>query len=264
MSKFINVALTTTVIIIGISAVVENMKPNYPIQSSNKPISSNSLNNTNAFALRGADNKWPSLNDEQAAVAEDLTKKNYYLVFDGSGSMNESKCSNNDLKINVAKSSVMEFIKKIPDNANVGLTIFDTRGTKEYVSIGSASKEYAMQQINNVSAGGGTPLKSAISHAYTALSRQAVKQLGYGEYHLVVITDGEAGNNEDPRYTVHEMIEQSPVVLHTIGFCIDGAHSLNQEGFTLYKSAVNPNQLSMGLDSVLAEAPDFQLDTFVE
>jgi hypothetical protein len=214
------------------------------------------------YALRAADNTWPELSEAATAVVDDLGTKNYYLVFDGSGSMSDAKCSGAEPKIQVAKRSVVEFINKIPGDANIGLMTFDDRGVYERASLGVSSKDQAVREINQVSSGGGTPLHSAIQHAYKALSKQAVKQLGYGEYHLIVVTDGEASSGEDPRLVVGDVIADSPVVLHTIGFCIGGGHSLNQAGLTLYKAANNPQELALGLDSVLAEASDFNVDAF--
>jgi hypothetical protein len=214
------------------------------------------------YAVRADDNSWPKISENSVVQTDDLTDKNYYLVFDGSGSMEEGDCSNGKTKIAVAKTAVTRFINKIPDNANVGLTIFDSYGNYERTKLGKGQKESAIQLVKQVIEGGGTPLRSAIKYAYNSLSTQAVKQLGYGEYHLVVITDGKASGGQDPSKIVRNLLIQSPVVLHTIGFCIRGGHSLNQEGNTFYKSANNPEQLDAGLDSVLAEAPDFQVDTF--
>jgi len=226
--------------------------------SANKPAEKASV----AYAMRAADNTWPAINEGEVVQVENPTDRNYYLVFDGSASMSDSNCSNGQSKIEVAKAAVVEFLKKIPDNANIGLVIFDGRGNYERSALGKSSKDGAIHQVLQASAGGGTPLKSSIEHAYKSLSLQAVKQLGYGEYHLVVITDGEASDGEEPRYIVQNLLTNSPVVLHTIGFCIKGGHSLNQAGNTFYKSANNPEQLAIGLDSVLAEAPDFKVDTF--
>jgi len=216
----------------------------------------------NTYAAKATDNSWPNIDESQTNIASDLSTKNYYLVFDGSGSMEDSGCSNRRNKINVAKESVTKFISKIPDDANIGLVVFDTYGTSERTLLGESSKVQAIKAISKVEAGGGTPLKSSIAHAYKSLSQQAQKQLGYGEYHLVVITDGEASGGEDPGFVVREMINKSPVVLHTIGFCIGGGHPLNQPGLTIYKAANNPQELDKGLDSVLAEATDFDVDTF--
>lgn len=264
MKNKFNVPMIVVIAVIVISSLYDELNNvNQPKSGDTASIKGNASERSALYAMRAADNTWPVISDNGNAMqVDDLTRKNYYLVLDGSGSMGDNNCSNGQSKIDVAKTAVVEFIKKIPDNANIGLVIFDGRGNFERTPLGSKNKNGAIHQIRQASSGGGTPLKSSIQHAYQSLSAQAIKQLGYGEYHLVVITDGEASQGEEPRYIVQDLLNHSPVVLHTIGFCIKGGHSLNQAGNTFYKSANNPEQLATGLESVLAEAPDFKADTF--
>lgn len=259
MKSLSKIAGIVAAVIIAVSFIFDDNNVNQPGNKDNNVATQNSIN---SYAMRAADNTWPALNDGQSIQMNDLMKKNYYLVFDGSGSMKDSNCSNGKSKIAVAKIAVTGFINKIPGDANIGLAIFDARGTSERAVLGGSNKQNVIHQVQQASAGGGTPLKSSIEHAYKALKQQAMKQLGYGEYHLIVITDGEASGGEDPRYVVDDLLNHSPVVLHTIGFCIEGGHSLNQAGYTFYKSASNPEQLAMGLESVLAETSDFEVDSF--
>jgi hypothetical protein len=98
--------------------------------------------------------------------------------------------------------------------------------------------------------------------ARSKIEYQARRQLGYGEYHMVVVTDGEASRYEDPRSIVDSIIATTPIVLHTIGFCIDARHSLNQPGRILYRQANDLEGLRKGLQDVLAEAPRFTVLQF--
>ena len=102
-------------------------------------------------------------------------------------------------------------------------------------------------------------MRSAAEAGYKALTEQAKKQLGYGEYHLVIVTDGEASSNEDPESAVRQILRDSPVQIHTIGFCIGEGHSLNIPGQTYYAAAGSPEELDAGLAQVLAEADDYIL-----
>jgi Ca-activated chloride channel family protein len=52
------------------------------------------------------------------------------------------------------------------------------------------------------------------------------------------------------------------VIVHTIGFCIDSDHVLNQPNRTYYASATNPAELKQGLQAVLAESSVFDADSF--
>jgi Ca-activated chloride channel homolog len=188
-------------------------------------------------------------------------QRNYYVVFDASGSMTQSKCSGNESKLAVAKRALVEFTQKLPADANFGLSVFDSRGVHEVMPIATINKHGADRAIAMVEAGGGTPLAEAIQKAYAALTEQGRKQLGYGDYNLVVVTDGEA-TGPDPRKIVDAVLRESPIVLHTVGFCIGDTHSLNQPGRVVYRAADNPAELSSGLADVLAEAPTFDAKSF--
>jgi Ca-activated chloride channel homolog len=188
-------------------------------------------------------------------VVDDLTKKNFYVVLDGSGSMNES--IGREVKIVSAKAAVKRFASKVPADANLGLLAFDGKGTSERVPLGTGNRPFFHQKVDEVDTRSGTPLRSAITKAYEHIKAQAAKQLGYGEYHLVIVTDGEAEAGEDPRSIVNDILARSPVVIHTIGFGIGEGHSLNQKGRVFYKAANDAKALERGLEGVLAEADSF-------
>ena len=78
----------------------------------------------------------------------------------------------------------------------------------------------------------------------------------------MVVTDGEASSGEEPDSVVRHLLKHSPVVVHTIGFCIGKNHSLNQPGEILYRSAQNKKELTSGLEGVLAEAESFDVTDF--
>jgi len=201
----------------------------------------------------------PPVSSEVGAAVS--LKRNYYLVFDASGSMTQSRCSGNESKLAVAKRALVEFTAKLPADANLGLLVFDAGGVRELIPMGAIDKKVAADAITMVGAGGGTPLAEAIQKAYNALTTQGRKQLGYGDYNLVVVTDGEA-SGADPRSVVDTVLRESPIVLHTVGFCIGETHSLNQPGRVVYRAADNPAELASGLADVLAELPTFDAQSF--
>jgi hypothetical protein len=217
-------------------------------------------NNDNTYAMRATKYTWPPL-VQGAAISYDVLAKNYYLVIDGSGSMDEVNCSAGLRKMDVAKTAVQQFVNQIPVESNVGLLTFDVDGVVQRVSLGS-NRTQILRDVTDMKAGGGTPLRTAIKDAYKSLTLQAQSQLGYGEYHLVIVTDGEASSGEDPSSVVKEILADSPVILHTIGFCIGEGHSLNVTGKTDYRAANNPEELRQGLAEVLAEANEYTMDKF--
>ena len=216
------------------------------------------------YGLRPLENSWPAIGQSPVALANNLLAANYYVILDGSGSMANQECSGNKSKLDAAKEALAVFVAQLPSGSNIGLYVFDAFGRKEVVSLSSGTKDEFLTQVNNAVSGSGTPLYSSVVAGYEALKRQAGAQLGYGEYHLVVVTDGEANDGEDPRPAVKRLLQESPVQLHTIGFCIGDRHSLNQPGLVDYRAADDPQSLARSLEAVLAEAPKFDVGSFKE
>ncbi len=192
--------------------------------------------------------------ENENVVPGEISRKNYYIIFDGSGSMSGKK-------IVTAKEALRHFIKVIPAGANVGLSAFDQKGNFERAKLGTQRDEI-IRQVNNIAAGGKTPLGEAVDTAYASLGKQARKQLGYGEYNLVIITDGMATDSSHLVKVVQQLLSDSPITVHTIGFQIGKGHVLNQPGRIYYKTASNFKELSKGLESVLAELKNFTVSEY--
>lgn len=219
-------------------------------------------NNSLSYGQRPLENSWPPVSESEKTVSNDLLTVNYYIILDGSGSMEGSQCAEGSSKMAVAKTAITQFSQKIPAEANVALYSFDGRGRGELFSLSTENKALFYTKIKEIVPGAGTPLASAIKDAYRLLTKQATRQLGYGEYHLVIVTDGIASNNEDPRQILSTLLTESPIMIHSIGFCLDNTHALNQEGLTTYTAADNADELNQGLQAVLSESPDFSPDQF--
>ena len=218
-----------------------------------------------SYARRALSDTWPPLADAAAPAAAGarLDANNYYLVLDGSGSMLDRRCSGGLRKIEAAVVALQRFIDSIPADANVGLAVFDGTGLSPRVALGSDNRDRLRNALSSVRASGGTPLRSAIDLGYNQLLEQGQRQFGYGEYHLVVVTDGQPDpRSENPERVVERILAETPVVLHTVGFCIGTDHVLNQPGRSYYVAADTPDELTRGLDSVLAEAPQFDVARF--
>ncbi|NVJ58993.1 MAG: VWA domain-containing protein [Gammaproteobacteria bacterium] len=259
MNKLIKPLVVVAAVVIGYKFLF-NDKPSKPASSSSA-IAEKQSNVNSTYGSKGALNNWPKLN-EQTNLADNLLAKNYYIVFDGSGSMRDSACEGNGLKIDIAKNAISTFIDEIQPSDYIGLLAFDHKGNKERVGLAMQNRPQLKQAIRMLEASGGTPLKTAISEAYSALTKRAKQQMGYGEYHLVIVTDGEASSGERPDKIVSKIVKQSPVQIHTVGFCIDPSHSLNQQGIVNYQSASSAETLAKSLKTVLAEAESFDISEF--
>ena len=217
-----------------------------------------------AYGEQPTRNDWPpvSSSGNSFTAARDLLKVNYFVILDGSGSMNESECSSRN-KMADAIDALSAFVNSVPQDANIGVSVFNNNKIMELIPL-QREGSINTAKLSQIVPGGATPLRSAIENAYTKMTSQGERQLGYGEYHLVVITDGLATEGEDPTAVVRQMLSGSPVNLYTIGFCIGSDHSLNQPGLSTYRAADNLEALKQGLSEVLAEAPSFTLDSFQE
>lgn len=205
---------------------------------------------------------WPPAPGGDTVLAPNLLAANYYVILDGSGSMLDKQCSGSQTKLEAAKDAVKEFAAAVPADANLGLLIFNDGQIRELAPLDSGSRQQFAEAVQTAYASGDTPLKDAVKAGYAALEKQAVRQLGYGRYVLVVVTDGYASPGQEPDAAVRWMLESTPVELHTIGFCIGTNHSLNMPGRTVYKAADNPAALRQGLADVLAEAETFDAAAF--
>lgn len=218
-----------------------------------------------SYALRALANTWPPILESVDAPprAARLDAHNYALLLDGSGSMAESRCSGGMKKIDAAVAALRGFVDAVPADANLGLTVFDSRGIGERVALGLDNRDAVRSAIGQVRTGGGTPLRRSIELAYDKLTLQARSQLGYGEYHLVIVTDGQPDPpSEDPGRVVSRILADTPIVVHTVGFCIGTDHVLNQPGRSYYVAAETPDQLQQGLNAVLAESARFDVASF--
>lgn len=199
-------------------------------------------------------------------IAPNLLAKNYYIILDTSGSMREKECvPRGQSKMDVAKTSLSQWIQNVSGNDNVALMVFRDKEVEEILPLGqntNAYKKQLMEVLTRETPGGGTPLGTAIYNAHNALEFQARKQLKYGEYNIVIVTDGAASDPKYMREITSYLFKNTPIVIHTIGFCIDNNHVLNQPDYAHYVSAMNTEELATSLQGVLAESETFDISGF--
>ena len=190
--------------------------------------------------------------------------RNFYFVFDGSGSMKDPPPASSQgdhsvpSKIVGAKWAVNEFMKNVPKNVNLGLFVFDARGEREVLPLGPNNRQKFLDDINAVQAKNGTPLGDAIGKGALALAKQYKRQLGYGEYKLIVITDGEADDRIENGITTAMKYN---IPIYTIGFGIGPTHSLRKYSIS-YRSADSAKQVESALEQAAAELDVFDAPSF--
>jgi Ca-activated chloride channel homolog len=215
-----------------------------------------------SYALRGADQTWPGTSNESLILSKDKETANYYVIFDGSGSMEDTNCGDGERRIDVAKRAIGTFFDVLPKNSNVGLILFDGHGAREAVPLKKNDPSLLKSVTDSAIAGGGTPLGLTLEYASQKLQVQGQKQQGYGEYNIVVLTDGQAGDEDKMIRVVNDITANTPINIHTIGFCLGDHHTLNKHGVINYQPASDAAELVQGLKSVLAESSSFTSDSF--
>ena len=218
-----------------------------------------------AYAEQPARNDWPPIlsSSNSFSAAIDLLKVNYYVILDGSGSMGESECNGGKNKMADAIDALSTFVDAVPQDANIGVSVFNNNTIMELIPLQSEAG-LNTTLLSQMVPGGAALLRSAMHYAYAEMISQGERQLGYGEYHLLVISGGMTTEGEDPAAVVRRILSESPVNLYTIGFCSGSDHRLDQPGFISYHAADNLAALKQALSDVLAEAPPSALDSFQE
>ncbi|NQU06342.1 MAG: VWA domain-containing protein [Calditrichaeota bacterium] len=188
--------------------------------------------------------------------------RNFYFIFDGSGSMGDMPGGSSgvfDDKLEGAKWAVKEFMKKVPNDVNLGLYVFDKQGTREVVALGSGSRNNFLRAVEEVNFGGGTPLYDAITSGTDQLVKQYKQQLGYGEYRLIVVTDGEAEHIP----AAANYASKFGIPIYTIGLFIGADHPLREYSIS-YRAADSFDDLAKALEETVAELPSFDATEFQE
>ncbi|MEN8214218.1 MAG: vWA domain-containing protein [Pseudomonadota bacterium] len=216
-----------------------------------------------AYGEQTTRSNWPQLSAASNYTdTRDLLKSNYYVILDGSANMNEKACGseNRGIRMRDVIEAFSAFSDAVPRQANIGAAVFNHN---EIVELGALHQEERISHLR-ISPGGPARLRSAIQSAYEKLELQGQKQLGYGEYHLVVISSGDVADGEDPGSFVRDMLASSPVNLTTIGYCTAPDHHLDRSGPGPVIEADSLEMLKQSLHAVLVPAPSFTVDSFQE
>ena len=205
------------------------------------------------LAQADVDNQAQAVLDQaqDALASANSTARNFYVVFDGSGSMigrapGGDKFRN---KLDGAKWAMHQFVEALPDDVNLGLYVFDSRHNGEVLPLAANNKAEFLKLIDAVRDGGGTPLGDSIEKAVKTLKKQYEKQFGYGEFRLVVVTDGDSNDSMTEGV---KAAQKNNFAIYTVGFGIGEKHELRRYS-RFYKDAVNADQLKSALTEAGSE-----------
>jgi Ca-activated chloride channel homolog len=207
-----------------------------------------------------------SLNADPATLTidEDRLRRNFVLAIDASGSMaeNDGCAPPGEWKFNAVRGAVEALLSGMGPEDNVALIAFQGEDANVLAPLGPGRHDQLNEQLYKVQPGGGTPIGKTLEVAGQLLEAQAQRQAGYGEYNIVIVTDGIASDPDYMNRMLDHLTTTTPIVIQTVGFCIKGNHPLNDPSRVVYRSADDAEALRRGLASVLAEASDFDTAGF--
>ncbi len=156
-----------------------------------------------------------------------------------------------------AKKALVAFLDNIPEGTNLGLFVFDANGHDERVSLGPVDRSSFINTVDDIRAGGSTPLHDSIKFGSDQLAKQRNNQLGYGDYRLIVVTDGDASGIPDAvKYAANK-----GVPIYAIGLCVSSGHPLAETAYD-YRAADDMQALQEGLKEAVAESDEFDPDAW--
>ncbi len=175
--------------------------------------------------------------------------QNVVIVLDDSGSMGESlRSDRRTTKIDAARSALRTVLEKLPDDSQVGVLVLNGEETPWLTPLAPIDKAKVNSLVSRIRASGGTPLGSTMKVATDALLQAREKQR-YGTYKLLIVTDGEAGDQELVEQYLPDIISRG-LVVDVIGVDMKQNHSLATKVQT-YRRADDARSLEQAISEVV-------------
>ncbi|MXZ01540.1 VWA domain-containing protein [Candidatus Poribacteria bacterium] len=198
----------------------------------------------------------------QICSAEDeIHKDNIVVILDASGSMQEKFSSDQTKsKMEAAKVALLEVLSKVPDDTHIGLLVFSGANIQsEWVyPLGAKDTQKLTAAIQLPQPSGNTPLGRYIRIGANRLLEQREKQYNYGNYRLLVVTDGKASDADKVRHYTPEILNRQ-IRIDVIGVDMQTDHMLAKV-VDSYRKADNPGELVAAVSQILAETGDTGTD----
>jgi uncharacterized protein YegL len=182
--------------------------------------------------------------------AQEVYVDNVVIVLDASGSMNERMSGTSICKINAAKTAIKEVLRNTPPATQIGLLVFGQENGWQY-PLGPRDDTRLFQSIDRVIASGSTPLGDFIKRGADRLLEARKDQFGYGSYRLLIVTDGEASDQNLVNSYTPDVISRG-ILVDVIGVNMSQDHTLARKVHS-YRRANDPAALSRAIREVFAE-----------
>ncbi|MBL9137253.1 MAG: VWA domain-containing protein [Verrucomicrobiales bacterium] len=195
---------------------------------------------------------------EPGAVAAETVPASVVILLDSSGSMSERMPGTSHSKLTAAKGALKEVLRRMPASTHVGLLVFGGGSDTWVYPLGPRDDDRLQAGIDGLRADGGTPLGAYIKLSADRLLAERARNLGYGTYRLLIVSDGEAQDQElVNRYTPEVMARG--ITIDVIGVAMQRRHTLATRVHS-YRAANNAEALRLALTDVLAEVGGTQKD----
>lgn len=181
------------------------------------------------------------------------------VVFDTSGSMGEHMRTAGKSRMTVAQDALCETLTKAPASTKIGVLTFEG-WIYDLITVDKPKLEAA---IRGTRPGGGTPLYKYMKDGADRLLQERAEQLNVGSYKLLVVTDGQAqddnlnhdgqwrDNTFKPGY-LKDIINRG-IVVDAIGLDMGEDHKLKNQINGFYMKGEDPASLKQGLNKAVAE-----------
>ncbi|MDE0483977.1 MAG: VWA domain-containing protein [Candidatus Poribacteria bacterium] len=179
---------------------------------------------------------------------------NIVIILDASGSMQDKfRADETRSKMDAAKEALKEVLAKVPDGTNIGLLVFSGRNIRdEWVyPLGPKDTARIIAAIDLPQPEGGTPLGRYMRIGANRLLEQREKQYNYGNYRLLIVTDGEAQDQAKIEQYTPEILNRQ-IRVDVIGVDMKTDHKLATDADS-YRRADNPGELVAAVSQILAE-----------
>ncbi len=176
--------------------------------------------------------------------------QNVVVVLDDSGSMNDKmRKQRGTTRIEAAKSALLTVLDSLPPDSKVGVVLLNGGG-KWLLPLGEVDRDTMRTTISSLRAKGGTPLGRFMKVGTDALLELREKE-HYGDYRLLIVTDGEAGDKRYVNSYLPDILSRG-ITVDVIGVDMKKSHSLATKVHS-YRSADDPASLTKAVQEVFAE-----------
>jgi uncharacterized protein YegL len=201
------------------------------------------------FALSGASQ--PALG--QGAEADLATGKTVVIVLDDSGSMNKVMRGEKQSRMAVARQALLRVIETLPAGTQLGIMLLNGAVPQEgwVLPLSPLDVRLAKEKVSQTIANGGTPLGASLQRAMDKLIQLRAEQ-PFGDYRLLVVTDGEATDAELLKAYLPMLVSKG-VLLDVIGVDMQADHSLANRSHS-YRRANDAASFEKALQEIFAES----------